>query len=320
MPSALAEDFSGYLLWITIIFVPVEIKYLKLIKTIAEEGNISNSSDKLFLTQSALSHQLKDIENQLGLKIFFRSRNKWKLTDEGEELYKLAKKVLSEIDKSIENIKSINEGSKGNLRLKTECYSFYSGMPAFIQKMGFLYPEISIELKVEALGDPFSKILENELDVAIVTCQSQNDDLISLELFEDEIFAIMHEEHRFGSNEFLSADDFQDIHLIINSFPIDTVTIYMHFLKAHNVMPKKITPIPLTEVAIELVSANMGVMCVPRWSSKAFELPSSLIFKRIGKNGLKRKHYLVFRKEDQNKCYMKDFVQNLREEFVAFRT
>lgn len=297
----------------------MEIKYLKLIKTIAEEGNISNSSDKLFLTQSALSHQLKDIESQLGVQIFSRSRNKWKLTGEGEELYKLAINVLNEIDKSINNIKSINDGSKGNLRLKTECYSFYSGMPAFIQKMGFLYPEISIDLMVEALGDPFSKIIDNELDVAVVTCQPQHDDLISLELFEDEIFALMHEEHQLGSNEYVSANDFKEINLIIHSLPIDSVTIYMHFLKVNKVMPRKIIPIPLTEVALELVSANMGVTCIPKWSVKDFQLPCSVIFKRISKYGLKRKHYLVFRKSDQNKSYMKDFVQNLKEEFVEFR-
>jgi len=77
----------------------MEIKYFRLIKTIAEEGSIANSSEKLFLTQSALSHQLKELEEQLGFKVFHRSRNKWKLTDEGTELYTLGNTILNNIEK-----------------------------------------------------------------------------------------------------------------------------------------------------------------------------------------------------------------------------
>ena len=103
----------------------MEIKYFRLIKTIAEEGNIVNSSEKLFLTQSALSHQLIVLEERLGFKVFHRTRNNWNLTEEGEELYKLAKEVLLTIEKGFNNIKYIKEGSVGTIKLSTECYSFY---------------------------------------------------------------------------------------------------------------------------------------------------------------------------------------------------
>ncbi|MEL7123304.1 MAG: LysR family transcriptional regulator, partial [Bacteroidota bacterium] len=58
----------------------MEIKYFRLIKTIEEEGSIANSANKLFLTQSALSHQLRELETRLGFKVFYRKRNKWELT------------------------------------------------------------------------------------------------------------------------------------------------------------------------------------------------------------------------------------------------
>jgi len=147
----------------------MEFKYFRLIKTIAEEGNISNSATRLFLTQSALSHQLKDIEDRMGFKVFLRKRNQWKLTEEGKELYQLANTVLAEIDKGLTNIQKIKEGSKGTIRISTECYSFYQGLPKFIQKMSLLYPEILINLDVEATHRPVSKVLSKELDMAIVT-------------------------------------------------------------------------------------------------------------------------------------------------------
>ena len=85
----------------------MEIKYFRLIKTIVEEGNMANSAEKLFLTQSALSHQLKDLEERLGFKVFLRTRNRWELTEEGTELYKVVNDFLDKISKCFHNIEQL---------------------------------------------------------------------------------------------------------------------------------------------------------------------------------------------------------------------
>ncbi|MEO9849335.1 MAG: LysR family transcriptional regulator [Reichenbachiella sp.] len=293
----------------------MEIKYLKLIQTIAEEGNISNSADRLFLTQSALSHQLKEIEERLGFKIFIRARNNWKLTEEGKELYKLSQSVLKEIEDRLIKIKDIRAGSQGTIRISTECYTFYHGLPEFIQKMALLYPQIDIRMVVEATHHPVSKLLSNELDISIVTARPENDQLETIELFEDEIFAVMHREHELATKPFLEGMDLLNQHLIIHSFPLETVSVYQLFLKPHKVEPVKITAIPLTEVALELVQANMGISCFPKWALKSFKLPETLVFKSLGRLGLKRKHYLVYRSEDSSKKYITDFIDNIEDEF-----
>jgi len=176
----------------------MEIKYFRLIKTIAEEGSIANSSGKLFLTQSALSHQLKDLEEQLGFKVFHRTRNKWKLTEEGSELYKLGNGILESIDKSFQDIEHIRTGSTGTIKVSTECYSFYQGLPRFIQRMGVLYPEINVDLILEATHQPIPKILSNEIDIAIVTSKPHSDLLSSIAVCEDEIFVVMHKENKLN--------------------------------------------------------------------------------------------------------------------------
>jgi LysR family transcriptional regulator for metE and metH len=293
----------------------MEIKYFRLIKAIAEEGSIANSAEKLFLTQSALSHQLRELEAQLGFKVFHRSRNQWKLTDEGSELYKLGNTILESIEKGFQNIEKLRTGSAGSIRLSTECYSFYQGLSTFIQKMGLLYPEIAIDLILEAIHQPITKVLSNEIDIAIVTSKPANDVLDSMEIYEDEIFAIMHKENPLSKVHFLAAHDFSGVHLIIHSFPLETVSVYAQFLKPHKITPYKISAIPLTEVALEMVAANMGVMCMPKWALQSFKLSEDLMFKRISQNGLKRTHYLVFRKSDKTKKYINDFLYNFEEDF-----
>ncbi|MEL6559209.1 MAG: LysR family transcriptional regulator [Bacteroidota bacterium] len=294
----------------------MEFKYFKLIKTIAEEGSISSSAGRLFLTQSALSHQLRDIEERLGFKIFYRSRNKWQLTREGKELYELSNKVLGEIDEGLQKIKNIKAGEKGKISISTECYSFYQGLPEFIQKSAVLYPEIEIELDIGATHQPIDKILNNELDLAIVTQFNNSDQLHFTDIFEDEIMMLLHRENQLAKNEYITANDFRDLHLIIHSYPLETVSVYELFLKKEKVHPSKTSAIPLTEVALEMVKTNMGVMCLPMWALKSFTVPKELIFKRISYNGLHRQHRVVTRRENLRKSYIKDFLSNITEEFA----
>lgn len=295
----------------------MELKHLKLIKTITEEGSIANSSERLFLTQSALSHQLRDLEQTLGFKVFLRTRNEWTLTTEGKALYELATKVLDELDEGLNTIQHIRSGSKGKIRISTECYSFYQGLPAFIQKMGVLYPQIEIDLVIEATHHPVAKILSNELDIAIVTTRPPNEALEVIPVFEDEIHALMHQEHPLSEKAYIQPDDLQHVHLLVHSFPLETVAIHELCLKPGNITPAKISAIPLTEVALEMVGANLGVMCVPKWTLRKLTVPKDCIFKRIGKAGLKRKHYLVMRKDDVQKRYFHDFIQNIEEDLLS---
>lgn len=267
----------------------MDLKYLKLVKTIVEEGNISKSASKLFLTQSALSHQLREFEERIGIKVFIRSRNDWNLTKEGQEIYDIACEVIGRIDEGMTKIAKIQTGSQGTIKLSTECYSFYHGLPAFIQKMSALYPKIDIILKIESKHSPISRLLSNELDICIVTNPSANDQILTYELFEDELFALVHCENELAQKEYLNPSDFSNQHLLIHSYPIETVSVYQHFLKPHHIDPSRITPIPMTEVTLELIESNMGIACYSRWALKSFKLPESLKFIRLGKNGLKKK-------------------------------
>lgn len=294
----------------------MELKYFRLIKTIAEEGSIANSTERLFLTQSALSHQLRELEERLGFKVFHRSRNKWELTQEGSELYKLANKLFSSIDEGFSNIKHIIEGSSGCIKLSAECQSFFHTIPGFIQKMGILYPEIDIEVSLGATHQTISQVLSEDIDIAIVTSKPDSEELESIKVFEDEIFAVIHQENSLNSLDYLEASHFGNVHLIINSFPLEGVSVYEHFLKPNKINPKKISAIPFTEITLSMIEANMGVMCVPKWQLTPFKMSKELVFKRIGKSGLKRKHYLIVKKEHRNKKYIHDFISSFEEDFL----
>lgn len=293
----------------------MELKYLRLIKAIVEHGSLAKASAQLYLTPSALSHQLKELEESLGYKVFLRSRNKWNLSEEGKELYQVSLKVLETIEQGLHNIEELRQGSRGTISISTECYSFYQGIPSFLEGLKARYPAVKVKLILGATQQPISQLLAEEIDMAIVSQRPQYSALKSLPIFEDELFALLHQDHPLADKAFLEASDFAEEHLIIHSYPLETVAVYQHFLKPAQVMPCKISAIPLTEVSLEMVRAKQGIMCLPQWALKAFKRPEELIQKQIGAKGLKRTHYLAIREEDAQKEYVQDFIGRFRERF-----
>ena len=292
----------------------MEIRHLRLIKTIADQKGIAKSLDKLFLTQSAVSHQLRDIEERLGVKIFYRTRNQWVLTEEGRILYDTAGKVLAEIDKATSLINYMRAGHAGSIRISTECLTTYHWLPALMVRVKVLYPDLEIKIVMEATHKPLEKLLNNELDLGITTDPWDDKSIKYIELFRDEVMAVMSRDHPLAGKKFLTEDDFLDQPLIIHSEPLETVTVYQHFLRKKKVQPRQIIAMPLTEGALEMAKAGMGIFTLPRWALKAFASVPTLQLVRIGQKGLLRTNYAAIRHEDAGKKHIQDFIENLKEE------
>jgi len=285
-----------------------------LIKTIAEEKGITRSLDKLFLTQSAVSHQLRDIEERIGCKIFYRSKNQWLLTSEGKILYETAVTILAELDQAMEKVNGMREGHSGTIRISTGCYTSYHWLPSFLTRMKVLYPKLDVQIVVEATHKPLQNLLDNELDLGITSDPGDDKSLKYIELFKDEVMAVVSVNNILSKKKFLQADDFITQSLIIYSYPLESVSVYQHFLKQQKVMPKQIIAVPLTEVALEMVKAGMGIMSMPKWALKPFVSIPDLQLVKIGPKGLMRTHYAAIRHEDADKKYIVDFIENLKEE------
>jgi LysR family transcriptional regulator for metE and metH len=292
----------------------MEIRHLKLIKIVAEEKGITKSLDKLFLTQSAVSHQLRDIEERIGCKIFYRSKNQWLLTSEGKVLYDTAVRILDELDLAMDKVNGMREGHAGTIRISTGCYTSYHWLPAFLMRMKVLYPKLNVQIVVEATHRPLQNLLDNVLDLGITSDPADDKSLKYIELFKDEVMAVISVNDEAARKKFLSAEDFTRQSLIIYSYPLESVSVYQHFLKEQMIMPKEIIAIPLTEVALEMVKAGMGIMTMPKWALKPFVTIPEVQLIKIGQRGLMRTHYAAIRHEDSDKKYILDFIENLKEE------
>lgn len=296
-------------------FDSMEIRHLRLVKAIVEEGSITQAIDTLHLTQSALSHQLRDAEYLLGTKIFRREKKKMILTDAGKKLYDTAKDVLQKLDQTHAEIKNLVFGEAGVIKLSAECYTSYHWLPSVMKQFHSVYPNVELQLVVNATHYPLQKLLAGEIDLAVTSDPGNDKKITYVELFQDEMVAVVPTGHAWMKKKYVAAEDFSTEDLIIHSLPLDTVTVHQFFLKPAAVTPKRIVPVPLTEAAIEMVKAGMGVMVMARWSLKKY-LNDDVHTIQVGKRGLKRKHYLAFLSDKRKPAYFEHFISFLQNEIV----
>ena len=165
----------------------LEIRHLRTIVAITEERTVTRAAERLFITQSALSHQLKEIESRLGTPLFLRVKRKMVLTDAGKTLLEYARRILSDVRKAETEISRIGNGKAGRIRLSTECYTCYHWLPPLLQEFEKKNPGVEVEIVADATKKPVEWLLDGKLDIAITSPDDDLDpDLDYHLLFEDE--------------------------------------------------------------------------------------------------------------------------------------
>src|SRR5262245_30382200 len=140
--------------------VSLEIRHLKLVDAVAELGNVTRAADRLHLTQSALSHQLRDIESRLGVTLFVRLSRRMALTAEGERLLVSARRVLDELKRVEDEVRSMGSTGRGVLRLCTQCNTGYHWLPPLLEKFQRKHPHVDVQIEVAATDRPLEALRE----------------------------------------------------------------------------------------------------------------------------------------------------------------
>lgn len=290
----------------------IEIRHLNLMVAVTEEGTISKASERLFLTQSALSHQLRDIEQKLGTELFLRLKKRMVLTPAGERLLDAARKLLSELKTVEEDVRQFASSKGGGvLRIATECYTCYHWLPPLLNDFSERHPNVKVQIVVEATRAPLAALLDGKIDLAVVNSEIRDAKLAARFLFEDELVAVVAPSHRFASRRFLEAQDFADEHLFTYRFPPAEVAVFQKLLLPKDVNPKQVSQVALTEAMIEMVKAGLGIAVLARWAARPQIESGALRAIPLTRKGLTRRWSAAVRKSPNTPKYLSDFIERL---------
>lgn len=269
----------------------MEMRHLRLVQTLATEGTLTAAGKRLYLSQSALSHQLREIEDEFGIQLFDRCRKKMVLTPAGERVLGAADVVLGEIEDVRDEITRMVMGESGILRISACRYTGFHWLPTVLTHFKKRFPQVEVRIDHSSAHDPTEHLKSGSVDLAIVNAKYNGQGIVYLKLFDDEMVAIVRADHLWASRSYVSARHFADEHLIGYDIPFEEVVFNKQVLKPAGIKPKSLLKLPSTDAIIEMVKAGMGVAAVNLWSVRPYLESSDLRALRLTRNGYKRTWY-----------------------------
>jgi LysR family transcriptional regulator, regulator for metE and metH len=291
----------------------LEVRHLKLVAAVAEEGTITRAANRLHLTQSALSHQLHDAEEQLGTTLFERTSKKMKLTEAGERVLVSARTVLEELTRVEKDIESHATQVRGKVRLTTQCYTVYHWLPACLLRFMKAYTDVDVKVVVEATPDPFQALIEEKVDLAIVCAPVRDRRIMYTPLFSDEAVAVFPPGHPLAQKAYLSAEDFAGETLLVYP-PKEESIVITNLLTPAGLAPRAVQELTLTEAMIELVKAGMGITVMTRWSIAPQLEDGSLVGVPMTQEGLWRDWSVARLRRKNTPAYITEFLRLLTDD------
>ena len=185
-----------------------EIRHLRMVAAIAASGSVTRAASEVHLTQSAVSHQLRDIEDRLGTPLFLRVGKRMVPTAAGRRVLATAQRVLDELAAAEDDVRRLGANKSGVLRVCAQCNTGYHWLPPLIEVFRVKHPQVDVAIAVECTMRPVEALLDGRLDLAIVTQAIRNQHLRIRPLFDDEHAAIVAPDHPFASRTFVRPEDF----------------------------------------------------------------------------------------------------------------
>jgi LysR family transcriptional regulator, regulator for metE and metH len=294
----------------------LEIRHLRTLMAIAETGTVSRAADRVHLTQSAVSHQLKALESHYGVAMVTRDGQSVKLTEPAQRLVELGRAVTSEIQAAERDVARIAVKPAATLRIALECHTCFDWPMPVMDAFRMNWPQVELDLVSGFHPNPLSLLRDNKADLVIGSeCKSRRN-LRYHPLFRFEILAVLPTDHRLGTKRYLTAPDFAEDTLITYPVPDDRIDLMRYVLKPAGVHPKRRTT-ELTIAIVQLVASRRGVAALPSWGLSNYLRYGYVIARRIGKKGLWSNLYGVTTEEVARQPFIRDFLNTARRECFA---
>jgi LysR family transcriptional regulator for metE and metH len=279
--------------------IRAETRDLRLLAALAASGTLHAAARQLHVSPSALSQQLRALEEGVGGKLFERRAQRLAATPAGQHFTAGARALLAELERLEREVQTLLAGATATIRLAMSCHQSYRWLPRVLARFAELEPRVDVTLVVEAAASPFEWLLERRLDVALVTGKQRRDRrLRARRIFRDELVAVVGTAHPWARRRWVEAGNFADEQLFADARALDAREPLGAALARARVSPRKLTQVPMTgSVALDLVRAGLGVTLFPRWTVQDQLRAGDLAMARIGKRGLWLDWFLATRRE-----------------------
>ena len=294
----------------------LEIRHLRSLIAIAESGKLVAAAERVHLSQSALSHQIRDIEAHYDLSLFERTKQGLRFTSAGERLLTLARETLSALATAERDLLRLKGDMTGELRIVLECHTCFDWLMPVMDEFRRRWPEVEVDLVAGFHADPLRLLDDGKADIVIGSKPAARRALRVAPLFRFEILVVMANEHRLRNKRRVGAEDLAGETLITYPVPEARIDLIREVLEPAGVKLERRTA-ELTIAIMQLVASRRGVAALPNWGVKSYIEHDYVLGKRVGARGLWSELYALATQAFATRPYFDDFVSIVRDTCAA---
>ena len=282
----------------------IEFRHLKTIKAIHDTGGLARAAEVLHITQSALSHQVKGLEEQVGVELFVRRSKPLKLSSAGMRLLKLAERILPEIADLEDEFRGLRQGKTGRLHIAIECHACFEWLFPVLEEFRKAWPDVDVDIRPGLAFGALPALQKEEVDLVVSSDPETLEGVAFHPLFDYHPVFVASAQHPLAAKHFIEAADFRDETLI--TYPVDRarLDVFSELLTPAKVEPRAIRQVELTAVILLLVASNRGVAVLPDWVVREVRTSSDYVTRPLTEAGITKRLYAAVRDEDAAKPFM----------------
>jgi len=295
----------------------IEIRHLKTLAALRDAGSLVEAAERIHLTQSALSHQIKDLEERLNCSLFIRKTRPICFTSAGQRLLTLADELLPMVRNAERDVMRLAGGETGRLNICIECHSCFDWLMPTIDHFRQHWPEVELDLSTGFSFQPLPALARGDLDLVITSDPEERTGIHYAPLFSYESILVMGRQHRLAAKRHIQPEDLARETLITYPVEQNRLDVFTRFLDPADVEPGEIRTSELTVMIMQLVASGRGVAALPNWAAHEYLEREYIAARPLGEKGLWCTLYAAMREDQKDADFMIDFLNTARE--ITFR-
>jgi LysR family transcriptional regulator for metE and metH len=291
----------------------VELRHLETLKAIHETGSLTRAAKRRALTLSAISHQIRELENLLGVVLLERRQTPLTLTAAGARLVACADIVLPEVARAEADLSRLSENRGARLHLALECHSCFDWLLPAIDALRETWPELDIDLRLGPRFDPIPALVAGEVDAVLGTDRVEHAEVQYEGLFRYEIVLVVPKNHALAQRSSVDAEALRNQPFVTYPVELERLDVVTRFLRPAGVEPVRARTAELTSVLVQLVKSGRGVAALPRWALADSDVLRDLHTLRLGESGLFGELFLAIRRAERAAAHQSAFLAIARK-------
>jgi len=290
----------------------LERMHLTIVQEVEKQGSLTAAAHVLCLTQSALSHSIKKLEQQLGTDIWLREGRSLRLTQAGQYVLAVANRVLPQLSLAEERLRQFAQGERGTLRIGMECHPCYQWLLKIVSPYLAAWPDVEVDVKQKFQFGGIGALFGYEIDMLVTPDPLYKPGLHFEPVFDYEQVLVVNREHPLAGMAHVKPKQLADEVLITYPVPTDRLDIYTQFLMPAGISPRQHKTIETTDIMVQMVASGRGVAALPRWLVQEYADKMNVVPVRVGPRGIAKQIHLGAREADIDIDYFKAFVELAR--------